>query len=235
MGPIRTTFNISYIPEISQEPNYAAVNRIKSMLNESGYNGEKVELAGITHNYCYLDSYSLKITPNNLIEADVSYSTFWELCGDLRKKSNRIDYIYQGDVCHSWGSQILNSGDYLSNPVYGFDYNFRVNWFPVYTIGSKFPTEVKLLSAEESISFVMDTYRSISFTGENVYNSLLYGNNGNMELKNMSILCQENCENAGKDGNSLIINIDGFKIKSINPAVRVEEFLRVNYQASKYY
>jgi len=233
-GPIQTTFNASYIPEISQEPNYAVVNKIKVMLNDSGYMGEKVELAGLTHNYCYLDDYSLKVSTNNLVEAGVSYSTFWELCGDLRQKSNRIDYINRGNVCHSWTTQILGSGDYLLRPVYDFNYDFKVSWQPIYIIGSKSPTEVKLLGAQESISFMMDIYRNISFTGEDVYGNLLEGNGGNIQFKNLSIMCSDGCGSTGDDG-SLSINISGFKIKSVNPAVQVGQFLRVQYQASKYY
>jgi len=234
-GPIQTVFNASYIPEISQEPNYATVNKIKVMLNDSGYMGEKVELAGLTHNYCYLTDYSLRVSPNNLVEASVSYATFWELCGGLRQKSNRIDYINRGDLCHSWTTYILSSGDYTSKPIYDFNYDFRVSWQPMYVIGSKTPTEVKLLNAQESITFVMDEYRNILFTGESVYSNVLTGNDGNLQFRNLSITCQDGCDSTGVDSSSLTLNVSGFKIKSINPVVQIGEFLRVQYQADKYY
>lgn len=235
IGPIKTSFNASYLPIISQEPNYAVVNKIKSMINDSGYMGEKVEVAGITHNYCFLNDYNIKISPNSIVEASVSYSTFWELCGNTRQKSNRINYLSEGDICHSWATYILNSGDYITNPVYDFNYSFKANWQPIYVIGQKYPIEVKLLSAEESISFNIDNYRNILFTGEEVYNNIFQGNNGNLQFKNISITCQDGCDSTGISSDSLSLNISGFKIKSINPSIQVGEFLRTSYVANKYY
>lgn len=233
-GPIKTTFNASYIPEISQEPNYAVVNKLKNLINDNNYYGERIELAGINSNNFFLDNYSFKIQPNNIIESNVSYSTYWELCGSIKEKSNRIDYINQGDIKHAWSTYILTSGAYINTPVYEFNYTFNANWSPIYTIGRKTPVEIKLLGISESINFNIDSYREILFTGENLYNNLLQNNNGNLEFKNISLLCEDNCEDDGGSSSYLTFNISGFKIKSIDTNVQVGEMLRTNYVATRY-
>src|ERR1041384_3186981 len=77
-GPIKTTFNASYIPEISKDPIFASVNTIRNLINESNYYGQKIEFAGLYNSNFYMDSYSLKVQPNNIVEASVSYSTYWQ-------------------------------------------------------------------------------------------------------------------------------------------------------------
>jgi len=235
-GSIKTTFNSTYFPVINQEPNFAVVNKIKSMINDSGYLGERVEFAGLHHDYWFLDSYSLKVQPNNIVETTVNYSTFWQLCGGtLRPKSNQINYLDQGSCMHSWSTYILSSGDYMNKPIYDFSYSFQANWRPIYIIGKKFPVEVKLLGASETISFNTDEYRAVLFTGENVYPNLLDSNNGNIQFRNISIICMDGCDSTGDSSASLNLNVSGFKIKSITPVVQVGQTLRVTYLAEKYY
>jgi hypothetical protein len=225
-GPIKTTLNSSYIPVIDQEPNYAEVNRIKSLINDSGFSGINIEFAGLHHDCWYLDGYSLKVQPNNLVEAGISYSTFWELCGTLREKSNRINYLDEGSLIHSWAAQLSGIGD-----IYDFSYDFKVNWQPVYIIGRRSPIEVKLLSAAETISFNIDSYRRNLFTGENVVPNIFNENNGNLYFQNLSIICNDGCTGS----NYLTLNVSGFKIKNISPAVQVGEVLRTSYVANRYY
>ena len=234
-GSIKSIFNATYLPVISQEPNCAAIGKIKAMINDSGYMGEKFELAGLTNDYCFLTSYNLKIVPNNIAESDVSYTTFWPLCGNLRGKSNNIEYYNQGDISHSWSTFIINSGDYTLSPVYNFAYAFRATWLPVYAIGKTYPVEVKLINAQEIISFDIDNYRNVLFSGEEVYNNLFQGNGGDITFKNFSITCSDGCDTTGNSSNMLSLNISGFKVKNTIVSSQGGEILRVNYQANKYY
>lgn len=232
-GPTKSTFNATYIPVISQEPNYAIISKIRNMVIDSGYYGEKIELAGIVSENYFLTNYSISIQPNNIAESNVSYVNYWELCGSLKEKSNRIDYLNDGDIKHAWSTYILTSGSSITNPVYEFVYNFNADWQPIYTIGRKFPVEMKLLNISESISFNMDSYRNILFTGELVYNNLLNNNNGNLEFKNISLICEDNCEDVGAS-NGLLLNISGFKINSIDVGSQVGEMVRTKYSATRY-
>lgn len=234
-GSLKTTLNTSYLPVINQEPNFATVNKIKSMLNDFNYLGEKVEFAGLHHDYWFMDNYSLKIQPNNIVESNVVYSTYWELCGDLRQKSNNINYLGDGSICHAWTTYILNTGDYLNVPVYDLSYDFSVEWRPVYVIGKKYPIEMRLLNAVETLSFSLDIYNRVLFTGQDLYPNIFNSNNGNLELKNVSLVCLEDCNNPNNSQNTLSINISGFKIKSVNPESQVGQYLRINYVANKYY
>lgn len=233
-APIKTTFTAAYIPEISKDPNFAAVNTIRNLINENHYLGEKIELAGLYNSNFYMDSYSLKVQPNNLVESSVTYSTYWELCGNIRQKSNLINYYNGGDITHSWVTNILDSNDKLLNPVYDFSYDFRASWQPIYTIGKKQPIEVKLLNIAESISFTIDNARNILFTGENVYPNIFTGNNGNLTFNNISLLCNDGCDSIGSPSNSLSLNISGFKIKAINTQAITNEMVRTNYIATRF-
>ena len=230
-GPIKSNFTFNYVPEIDQEPNFSVLNNIKNILNDCSYSGEKIEVAGLTSNNCFLQQFTIQIKPNNTIENSVNYDTFWPLCGNLNSKTNLINYLNDGSIAHSWTTYILNSGDYLSTPVYELTYEFKVNWHPVYLVGKKYPVEVKLLGVEESITFSMDNYRNILITGEDVYGNIFQDNNGNIQLNNLSLLCKNKCSNS----NYLSLNISGFKIKSNNLVARNSEYVRVNYTASKYY
>ncbi len=233
-GGIKTTFTASYIPEISKEPNFSIANNIRNLINDNNYHGERIEFAGLYNDNFYMDSYSLKIQSNNLVEATINYTTYWELCGNLRPKSNLIQYYNQGDLCHSWVTNILDQNDKVLNPTYDISYDFMVNWQPVYTIGKQTPIEVKLLGISESLSFTIDNYRTILFTGENVYPNIFTGNQGDLKFNNISLLCNDNCDSIGSPSSYLSLNINGFKIKTINTAASVNEMVRTNYVATRY-
>lgn len=234
-GGINTSFNMSYYPVIHAEPNLAVVNKIKILLNDNNYVGEKVEFGGITHNYCFLNSYNLKISPNNIVEANVSYVTFWDLCGELRNKSNLTEYFNSGDVCHSWSTYLNDDSSIKDVPIYELSYDFKANWNPVYKIGSKYPSQVKLMNGSESLSFNIDQYRRVLFTGENVYTNLLNKTDGNVYLKNVSLLCQNNCDGYTHDTSNLSLPINDFKIKSVGVNGQVGEFIRTTYQSNRYF
>lgn len=227
-GSIKTTFNSTYFPIISQEPNYAIVDKLKNMIIDTGYMGERIEFAGLHHDYWFMDNYGFKLQPSNIVESNISYSTYWELCGDIRGKSNNIEYLNSGDFSHSWTTKLSGIND-----IYDLSYDCKINWQPIYIIGKKFPVEVKLLNIAEALSFSMDDYRSILFTGENVYPSLSNDTNGNFTFNNLNILCS-GCNDTGVKP-ILTLNISGFKIKSINPVAQVGQFFRVNYVANRYY
>jgi len=233
-GSIKTIFKYDYIPEINSEPNFYNTNKIKSMINDSGYLGERTELAGIVSFNSFLDNYSLKIQPNNIIQASVSYATFVPVTGVLTHKNNFTDYLKDGSFAHSWTTYISNAG-INKKDIYDFSYDFKANWFPVYVVGNKYPVEVKLLNAEESISFVIDEYKNILFTGENIYGNILNSGDGIVRFKNLSLVCQDNCEVSGFDAGKLSLNLDGFKIKNIDIISQTDQYLRVSYQASKFY
>lgn len=233
-GPVKSTFNSTYFPVIGQEPNYTIVNKIKSMVNDSIYSGEMIVFAGLSGHNWFLDNYGFKVQPNNIVESNISYSLFDQLQGGITKKTNTINYLDGGSLAHSWTTYILDSENYQTTSIYEFNYDFKVNWQPIYVIGQKTPIEVKLLSAVETISFNMDDFRNVLFTGENVYNHILTGNNGNLQFRNLAVMCQDECESTG-DSQSLTLDISGFRVKSISPTAQIAEFLRINYIANKYY
>lgn len=234
-GPVKSTFQATYSPEIGNEPNFSNLNKIKSFISESGYAGERFELAGIVSFNSYLDSYSIKIQPNNLVQSSISYSSFVDLQGQLRPKSNLINYLQDGSLSHAWTVYIFNTGDYTKQPIYDFNYDAKINWQPVYIIGNKYPADVKLLNIVENITLTTDIYRQILFTGESPHNNLLIGSDGNIKFENLSLICSDNCSSAGLNPSQLNIDLHGFKIKSNSIISQTREFVRVSYQLQKFY
>ncbi len=236
-GPIKTNFKFDYIPEVNYEPNFSIVSKIKSLISDTGYHGEKVEVAGITQDYCFLEDYSLKSQPNNIVQASVSYVTFFPPCGTIKNKNNRINYFNDGSMAHAWSSYVVNTGDYLSFPVYNLEYQIKFNWTPIYIIGRKYPISIRFINAVETIGFSIDNYRNILITGENLLNNVIIDDSTQkIKLGNIALSCDNNCLNTGiLSLDTLNINIEKFKINNISVDAALSEAVRTTYSCSRYY
>lgn len=202
-GPLRSTFQFSYIPEVSNEPNYNCTQIINQLLNDIYYSGVSLEIGGIIGTNCYLQSYSLKATPNNLIKVAASYISFTPTFGQIKNKTSGIIYDLTNTLGHGWTTYVLSTGDFLSVPTYEFAYDFKANWEPIYTIGNPYPIQVKLLEGEEKITIVRDTSYNIDFSGNNACNQLFScsTNDQSIDVMSVSLLCQSNFST----GNATII------------------------------
>jgi hypothetical protein len=220
---------INYIPEINNEPNFATVNEIKSLLEETQYTGNKIEVAGISQNYWFLTQYSLKIQPNSIPDTSASYETYWPMCAtDITPKNNYYNYDRDGSIPHGWASlvNIANSGYEL----YDFTYDFKANWTPIYTIGNKYPNQVKLMGGEESISFSTNLFVQPGFSGMNLLGSIISGDS-DIVIQDLSMYCSTGY--AGYVG--MTFATSGMVINASEMGLAVGDIIRVNVLAKRYF
>ena len=86
-GPIQSTFSISYYPSVTREPNYQILNTIRGLSDDILYSGTRIVIAGVTGFNCYLRSYEIQSSPNNLVKANETYDTFVNLSGQISPRS----------------------------------------------------------------------------------------------------------------------------------------------------
>lgn len=227
-GPIKSTISISYFPEVDKEPSYGALTSLKTLTNETGWTGIRIELANITGYNCYLTSYTLRASPNEITSASVTYDTFVPLSGDITAKRTGISYHTNDRWLHGWTAYVTHTGDYLTDPTYEFEYNFNAQWEPVYVLGQKFPIEVHLRQASERIAFVRDSYKHIQFSGEHVSGNYITGNSLNINMMDISWVC-------GTLNSGLLFNVSGAKISETLLSVVSEEFVRNRVAIQKFY
>lgn len=188
------SFRFNYIAEISHEPNFSTVDLIKNLIDDSSYEGVTLEIGGITGFNCYLESYTLKSVPNDLVKASATYLTFSPLAGNLRNKRNYTQYNANNALAHGWMTFVLSRTDAIQVPTYEFNYEFNAKWEPVYIIGQPEPSQVKLQDASERTMLVRDVFYNIQFSGEDACNSLIncQYDDQNIEIFNLAFLCTGN-------------------------------------------
>lgn len=124
-GPIKSTFSISYYPNVSGEPNYNILNNIKELNNDVLYSGIRITIAGVTGFNCYLRSYEIQSAPNNLIKANVTYDSFVSSSGQISTRSyaTKEDWgdLTVMDISGDWSNlnAMTESGDWgsIEDPV----------------------------------------------------------------------------------------------------------------------
>ena len=228
-GPIRSTFNFSYYPIVTKEPNYDILSTIRGLSDDYLYSGTKLEIAGVTGYNCYLKTYEIQTAPNNLVKANVSYDTFVPLSGQITPQTGTADLYNPFDrIPHGWTTYISSSGNRLIAPTYEFSYRFQADWEPLYIIGQKDPYEVHLMSATEEMSFVRDSFTHIQFSGEEVTGTFITGD-WLIELFNYQIITSHT--NSG----ALIFDVSGAKITDTRLVVGVGDFVKTQTSIRRHY
>ena len=174
-GPLTTKYNMSYIVETNNEPNYNIVQALKTTENQFHNNPIVVEVGGIRA-CCYLTSYSLDCKPNGPVTASVSYQSYKDTTGSL-SSTTATPVIYNtlrsSGIAHGWTSFISTSSNSITNKSYGFDYGFDMNWTPAFTFGRLDPYDVRFTNATETITLERDTDYDVTFSGQKASSVLL--------------------------------------------------------------
>lgn len=161
-GPMRSTIQFNYFIDVGKEPNYDIVRNLKDQY--SNFNPFDVCVGNLTGT-SYLSAFSVRPTQNDLLRATVEYTCFDKISGSLLISDGSITYNpsnYSG-ILHGNSVTFQPTQNYV--PVYDFNYDFRANWTPVYTLGRKTPSQVLLASAEEQFSFSLESYNILNYTG----------------------------------------------------------------------
>ncbi len=165
---IKSSFQFSYLMRVDTDPAYNVVNNLKNYLPQSS---STIVIGGLSGE-AFLQSYSIKATPNQPNIASISYVGFTPLSGALQAK--QIELNNSGDftgISHSWVTYLGNSGDIQTQPIYSLDYNFTATWQPTFILGNINPFQVDFMSAAEEIKFVSENFNNLSFSGTNLTDS----------------------------------------------------------------
>jgi len=175
-GPRNTTFQIQYVINPTGDPAFRTLSEIKNFVAApSSYNGVTIAFAGVTGQKCYLNNYSLKVEPNNVITAQASYITYHPLISNSLFSTPRIinnpNNASADSIAHSSRSNIISGRNRFDNTysdVYNLTYAFACNLNPIYTLGEPSPIEVKPIRAQETVTMTENLFQDLVYTGENI-------------------------------------------------------------------
>jgi len=224
-GPTKTTFSFNYLLEIDNEPGLTGINKLKTLSNPNSGENITISIAGITGYNCYLENYSIKIMPNDLLQVNSQYTSFVPTSGSVLSSDNSISYNTTNSLAHSWNTFLFDSGNFTT--IYDFDYNFQTSFQPQYKIGQKTPSQVTLMSINETMNFTRDNFNHINFTGsgiENVFNT----SDSKIDIYSISLLCSNT-------PSLFNIDISGGKVKQEELNVGLDDFVKIKTNIQKFY
>lgn len=229
VGQFATTLNVSYIPETIWEPNLEIIADLKTAHNNFTYPFITGSVGGVTGDF-YLQSYNLRSVPNEPNKATVSYVGFKHISGSLQDKqaATIFDPLNSTGTMHGWVT-FPNMYSTNSAPIYEFQYDFRANWLPIYTLGNIYPTQVQLIGGAETLAFVRDVHSGILFSGESSVTHL------DLSLTNSAVLLTGlSYINATASGKGYIIDCSGSAI-SIEIVAVLNDIIKVKSIIQKYF
>ncbi len=76
-------------------------------------------------------------------------------------------------------------------PTYEFSYEFRAAWEPIYSIGNKYPVQVKLIQGDERMTITRDSFYNINFSGDSTCKNLLMCSfdDSTIQMAGLSVIC----------------------------------------------
>lgn len=176
-GPLTNNLSLSYLLDVSNEPNYRIVDYLKTGHQSFLYEAIPIAIAGLTGSY-FLQDYNIRISTNDIPKVSVNYTSYLPLTGNLFNKAG--DYVYYqsglSGLAHGWTTYIRGTGgNYLAYPCHEFEYDFKASWEPVFTLFSSYPSQIQFMSAEERMTLVQDNYTDLSFSGQNAQDFWNFG------------------------------------------------------------
>ncbi len=179
VGPFQTNLQINYFFEPGNEPIYAYVNTIKSML--TGFINDEpriVSVAGLTGTY-YIDNYSIQSQEHQPLKATVSLISFYPISGIVQTSNQSVNYnlSLSASLGHYYSSVLciknvdpitpskISFNTYETKNIREFNYSIKLNWNPIFSLGNPYPVTVRFNSAEETVSILHDDFSLIAPTG----------------------------------------------------------------------
>lgn len=185
-GGIKHSCQISYLVDLLAEPLQLTSSNLKTIHNSFSYDALTIELAGITGSF-YLESYNVKIDPNQEAKATASLISYLPLTGAFTNTGTTVyNTTSSSGLAHAWQTFVSNVSNYSTIPTYSFDYSFKAKWSPIYVIGNPNPIQTQLLGGDETFTFVRDQFDNIQFSGETAQTFLNLSNTTTILLNNIS-------------------------------------------------
>lgn len=180
-GPSSSTFQISYLINPTGDPAFNTVKEIKNFISApTNYDGVTIGFAGVTGQKCFLNNYSLKIEPNNVITAQASYITYEPVVTNTLfqtpRNLNNPNTASADSIAHSSRTNLVsgrnifakNTASELIADLYSLTYTFACNLTPIYALGQQSPVEVKPIRAQETVNITENLFTKLVYTGENI-------------------------------------------------------------------
>lgn len=180
-GPSSSTFQISYLINPTGDPAFNTVKEIKNFISApTNYDGVTIGFAGVTGQKCFLNNYSLKIEPNNVITAQASYITYEPVVTNTLFQTPRDlsnpNTASADSIAHSSRTNLVsgrnifakNTASELIADLYSLTYTFACNLTPIYALGQQSPVEVKPIRAQETVNITENLFTKLVYTGENI-------------------------------------------------------------------
>ncbi len=180
-GPSSSTFQISYLINPTGDPAFNTVKEIKNFISApTNYDGVTIGFAGVTGQKCFLNNYSLKIEPNNVITAQASYITYEPVITNTLFQTPRDlsnpNTASADSIAHSSRTNLVsgrnifakNTASELIADLYSLTYTFACNLTPIYALGQQSPVEVKPIRAQETVNITENLFTKLVYTGENI-------------------------------------------------------------------
>jgi hypothetical protein len=169
-APIKNTVNLEYIIEPGIDIGQKLVDRIRNY----DFNSfpTQISIAGKT-GMGYINSYSLNITPNDVVIANAQYDIFTEMTGQLNEQTRGSYYTGNlSGVGHYWTTYAKSSNGLTTGSILQGNYSFQSEFVPIYKIGSPIPSQVKFLNGQEQFNFTSEyTGIKIIHSGGNFQNT----------------------------------------------------------------
>jgi hypothetical protein len=164
-GPTRGSLQVEYLVKPDSEPIFGLVTSLKNSYL-TGVHPVSIDFGGLSIN-AYLDSFSLRSSPNQGIRANANFQFFNTTIGNNLTVIGGYAYPNTGrHVAHGWTTFITAQDDYLTTPTYEFSYDFKLNIEPLYILGQKAPLQVNIDGGSETVEIVRDRFYPINFTGQ---------------------------------------------------------------------
>ena len=216
---VRGTLSVSYFVEADNEPVFALVNVLKTGHNNFNWTPTQFAVAGVTGSG-YLESYSIKTTPNQPTKASASFAIYHPLTGAPSDSKISRDVYFTG-ICHAWQTSLIFPVLGQSFDVYDFDYSFRAVWEPIYAIGNKAPLQVQFSNAEENITILGEQFYHVNISGSALSGAISYATGLSMNIHDST--------------RNLVFPFYGMTVKTSQVALGLDDFLKVSINASKAY
>ena len=250
-GPLTTTYNISYIVETNNEPNYNIVQALRSIENSFHNKGVVVEVGGISA-LCYLQTYSLTSAPNRPVKARVSYQSWKPTTGSLSENTiSPVSYNSQrsSGIAHSWTSYVTTSATALTNKSYGFNYDFSMTWQPAFAFGRTDPYDVRFINATETINLTKDASYDVVFSGSSAAVALLSSgelvkegeirkvpSDKSIKIQSVGILCEVGrWQDQSSYFSTLSFDMSDSTIVSSNTTASLDDLVKTELTLKNYY
>lgn len=217
-GPVKTTLSFSYTLNAASEPNYITSSGLRTYLGDCP---SVVHCAGLTAYPSFLESYNVRVEPNQQAKATASYVCFAPLVGSLQNKLINLTYpgLTSSGIGHGWVTEI--NGD----PILSLSYGFSQRWEPMYKIGSPSVVNVLNYGGQSTLSVTKDTFVQPTFSGIDASDFL---NPPSIQVDSLNVFC-------GQEGNSINLDMTNAKITSSTLSTQTKDICRSTTTLVKYH